>query len=624
MRFVGATSRLLWLHRERREQLEKQKKGLIYAFWHGRQGFLPYLHRGPRNHPLISNSKDGELITQICNHFNLRAIRGSSSRGGSKALLQLRKEIEAGELIGITPDGPRGPFHSINPGILFLAQQMSCPIIPIAYSARRKWIVGSWDQFLIPKPFNRIAIAYGEPFWIKPTDDLSLIAPHLKERLDAITAEADHAVEFPKRLKRTMYVKLFYNVMILLLLPFIILFVFIRWRKRVWSKGFLQLSHRFGFLSKDEREKIFQDTRPKWWIHAASIGEVKAIQTFLERLPKATDVHTVLTTVTPEAYQWAKKEKVADTVLTAPFDLLPCVWNFFRQIRPAYFISVESELWPNLMWEAKASGAKVAFINGRLSERSFRSYRRFQWILKSLWTNVDCFSVRQQQDADRFQGLGVDPSKIVVTGNLKYDRLPHEEMKQPKNPSEPLTIVIGSTREGEEAILLPIVQIIRRAHPNVRWIWAPRHIERLAEIESLFRAQQEIIARKSVFLKESWSLSVLWDSVGDLMQAYAQSDLAIIGGSFVKKGGQNPIEPAALGLPVIFGPSMENFYGVSEKLVEKGGAFQVSVDQLGDKVSQLITNESLRKSMGNHARAVVDSEQGATDQTIRQLIYLSK
>jgi lysophospholipid acyltransferase (LPLAT)-like uncharacterized protein len=195
LRFVGITSRIIWVNRALRDRLESSGNGFIYAFWHGRQIFLPYLHRGDRIRPLISQSRDGELVARVCRSFGLDPIRGSTSRGGMGALLELQSAVESGDRVGVTPDGPRGPLQQVQSGALFAAQKTGAPIVPVAFGARRKWIFGSWDRFMVPAPFNRIAIAYGEPLSIGPADSLESRAVDLKAALDAVAAKADAAAE---------------------------------------------------------------------------------------------------------------------------------------------------------------------------------------------------------------------------------------------------------------------------------------------------------------------------------------------------------------------------------------------------------------------------------------------
>jgi lysophospholipid acyltransferase (LPLAT)-like uncharacterized protein len=189
---VGRTSRIIWVNRVIREELEKEGNGFIYAFWHGRQVFLVYLHRNDRIHPLVSHSRDGELIARVCRSFGIEPVRGSSSRGGTEAVLELKGILEEGDRVGFTPDGPRGPLRQVQAGVLYLAQKTNRPIVPVAYGAKRRWVVkGGWDEFVVPQPFNRITMVYGEPIVVKSGDDLDKKAVELQGALDRVTQEAD-------------------------------------------------------------------------------------------------------------------------------------------------------------------------------------------------------------------------------------------------------------------------------------------------------------------------------------------------------------------------------------------------------------------------------------------------
>jgi len=192
IRLVGRTSRIVWVNRLVRDELEATGKGFIYAFWHGRQAFLVYLHRRDRLYTMISQSRDGELIARVCKSFKLGAVRGSSSRGGREAFLEMKHLLECGNRVAFTPDGPKGPFHRVQPGVLALAQMTGRPIVPVAYGARKKWIFkGGWDEFVVPKPMNKIVMAYGEPVEVKASDNLDMKAAELARALDEVTHKAD-------------------------------------------------------------------------------------------------------------------------------------------------------------------------------------------------------------------------------------------------------------------------------------------------------------------------------------------------------------------------------------------------------------------------------------------------
>jgi len=192
---IGWTSSIRWEGLEHREAAAASGKGFIFTFWHQRQVFFTYTHRGEAAHVLVSRSKDGELIAKTMSLSNIGAVRGSSSKRAAGAARELAEILSRKEAIGITPDGPRGPAREVKAGVLFLAQKTGAPILPISNAvSRRIELRKSWDRFHVPLPFSRAAVVYGEPLTVSSGDDLQEKARVLKERLDAITDEADRLV----------------------------------------------------------------------------------------------------------------------------------------------------------------------------------------------------------------------------------------------------------------------------------------------------------------------------------------------------------------------------------------------------------------------------------------------
>jgi len=410
-----------------------------------------------------------------------------------------------------------------------------------------------------------------------------------------------------------------YNILILALFPLIVIGVVVRWRTRVLAHGFFRWNERWGRFNESQKAELSKGAW--WWVHAVSVGEVKAIEPLLRRAPSKAGVRILLSVVTPEALLWAKERQLADIVTAAPIDLPWVVRKVFRRVRPQWFISVESEFWPNLLREARLSGARVALVNGRLSQRSFHSYRQFRCLIRELWGCLDLWAVRQDEDADRFRELGVPAEKIRVTGNIKYDiPLPHRPTAEPS--SEGLVLTLGSTREGEEEVLLPVLQSLRQRYPSLQIIWAPRHVERCFDIAKLLSSAGVKAIRKSTLEGERLPArgDVIWDTMGDLLDAYAAATLVVVGGSYVSKGGQNPLEPAALKRAIVFGPSMENFKGIADDLVKEGGARQVPLHELQQTLDRLLQDPTERSHMGERARRVLESRQGATERTLELLM----
>jgi lysophospholipid acyltransferase (LPLAT)-like uncharacterized protein len=193
--FIGLTSRITVINNGIIEKFKKEGQNFIYAFWHGRQLFLVYSHRFRKINILISQSRDGQLITDITRLFGFKAVRGSSTRGGMRALVELVHAAAAGDVLAFTPDGPKGPYREVQPGVLYVAQKTGLPIVPLTFSARRKTVLKSWDSFIIPHPFNSIIVANGNPVYIQKTDDLEKKKQELQAALNLLTDETDKLVE---------------------------------------------------------------------------------------------------------------------------------------------------------------------------------------------------------------------------------------------------------------------------------------------------------------------------------------------------------------------------------------------------------------------------------------------
>lgn len=193
--FVGKTSRIKIINSPEFLKLKEEDKNFIYASWHGRQLFLVYSHRLQNICLLISESQDGEYIARIANYFGLQWVRGSSSHGGSRALIKMKKKIDGGTTGAFTPDGPRGPFQKVQLGVIYIAQKTGRPIIPLTFGARHKKIIKNWDEFLIPYPFNHIVVINGDPLYILPEDDIELKAKQLEDILNNMNRQADELVQ---------------------------------------------------------------------------------------------------------------------------------------------------------------------------------------------------------------------------------------------------------------------------------------------------------------------------------------------------------------------------------------------------------------------------------------------
>ncbi|OPX32015.1 MAG: hypothetical protein B1H40_03045, partial [Candidatus Latescibacteria bacterium 4484_181] len=259
----------------------------------------------------------------------------------------------------------------------------------------------------------------------------------------------------------------------------------------------------------------------------------------------------------------------------------------------------ELELWPNLIWAAKALGCRVAIVNGRLSKRSFSRYRLINRFVVAALEKVDLFCLQSEADRDRFLQLGIVPEKTAVTGSLKFDVSPVGPVELPVMANRRV-VVAGSTREGEEKVLM-------------------KAFARLRQVEALASEFGFAVVRKSRLEPGDGDVDILiLDTMGELSSVYACAQVAFVGGSLVPVGGHNPLEPAALGVPVVFGPYMEQRGAAA--LLEKGAAFQVEgLDQLTETIGQLLEDPSKREVAGSQAKKVIQQRKGAASATFELL-----
>jgi 3-deoxy-D-manno-octulosonic-acid transferase len=361
------------------------------------------------------------------------------------------------------------------------------------------------------------------------------------------------------------------------------------------------------------------------WVHALSVGEVRCALPLVRALRRH-DPKTpvVVSASTYTGYQTAGRlmADLATRIAYFPYDLYWPVRRAARCIDPAMVIIMETDIWPNFIHRMAARKVPVVLANVRLSDRSFAGYRRLAGWSRSLFDGLAAICVQTEADAVRFQRLGVDPGRIHVTGSVKFD--PAEEpptadesrrfRKSLGLSPERCVLVAGSTHRGEEALLARALARIRRERPEVTLIVAPRdpgraraacRVFETAGFSALCLEQREKEARSPVDV-------LVVDTLGLLGRLYALADLAFVGGSLVSRGGHNPLEPAALGRPVLFGPDMSDFRGIARLLTEAGGGRRVGDHrELADAALALLGDQPLARGMGEKARGVFLAHGGA-------------
>jgi 3-deoxy-D-manno-octulosonic-acid transferase len=368
---------------------------------------------------------------------------------------------------------------------------------------------------------------------------------------------------------------------------------------------------------------------PIAWFHGVSVGEVhllrQVVAAFRRRYP---DWRCVLSTTTDTGFEEARRCFPDLSVFFFPFDFSWAVRRALRAVSPALVVLAEGELWPNFLLAAKAFGVPVAVVNGRMSPRSFRRYRRLGPLAGWLLGHLDLMVMQNEEYAACVRGLGVPPYRIKVTGSVKFDGATMdrhnpatEELRRRLHVADgDLVWVAGSTQAPEEDLALGIYRRALVAHPNLRLFLVPRQRERFDEVAHLLQRSGVPFARRSAESTERAPV-VLVDTIGELGALWGLADVAFVGGSLDgRRGGQNMIEPAAYGSAVVFGPHVWNFRDTATRLVEAGAAWQVSDGaDLEDAVRKLLADAGQRERLGRAARAFVLAQQGATEQTVTLL-----
>ena len=361
------------------------------------------------------------------------------------------------------------------------------------------------------------------------------------------------------------------------------------------------------------------------WIHASSVGEVRLAKTLITSLQEHGETRPiVLSTFTPSGFALAAQENLPH-VFRLPFDFPLWLNPVFNQILPAQLILIEAELWPSLLRLCKKKNIPVLQVNGRVSEKSLKWYRKFNSFFLWMTEAVIRFSMRSQKDAERLLELGIPEEKIRVTDNIKFDTLPTGSDALSSlvfNPNSFL-IVFGSTRPGDEGPAMEAFINLKKDFPNILGIIAPRHMQRCREVEDLIR---EFNVNYTLYseIKEGESINkscsiVLVDKLGVLNSFYANAKLAYVGGGFNPRfGGQNILEPAKFDIPVIFGKHMNNFEEEARLLIKSGGGIQLQKEEeLYPVLKKFMLNPDLRHKTGQIAAETVRQHRGAVLRTLK-------
>ena len=370
------------------------------------------------------------------------------------------------------------------------------------------------------------------------------------------------------------------------------------------------------------------------WIHAVSLGEVLAVVGLVGQMRRRFPQHrVVISTTTDTGQDLALKRFGAENVFYFPMDFAFSVRAYMRALRPELVVLAETEFWPNFLRIAHASGARLAVVNARISDRSWPRYRRFRWALGRVLADVDLFLTQTEEDRARLKSIGADASLAQVTGNLKFDLTlpappPIVETLRRALAAEGAgpVLVCGSTVEDEEPPLLRAFENLLVSHPRAVMILAPRHPERFEGVAGLLQEMGMSRHRRSLWQGEPLAGGVLLvDTIGELAALYALADVAFVGGSLVPRGGHNIIEPAQHGVAIVTGNHTENFRDIVGLFQSRDAVRIVGLAELPLVLMQLVDNDVERMALGRRAKETVLSQMGATLRTVEALqIVLSQ
>lgn len=409
-------------------------------------------------------------------------------------------------------------------------------------------------------------------------------------------------------------------------------FLFRMWKRGGYRKGFLQ---RFGVYDPELRERLTE--RRRIWIHAVSVGEIYVALHFMADLRRAMPgIAFVLTTTTSTGHALATGKIGADDVLIYfPTDFPLVVRRVIRTLNPIALILTEGEIWPNLVRALHGIGTPVMVINGRLSASSHRGYRVLRAFFRRIAACIDVFFVQSDADAARYRDLGVAEEKLHVMGSAKYDVAQPEDdaaeqaraiLRDAGIPAERRLLVSGSTWPGEEALLLDIYSRFSGALNDVCLVLVPRHAERRNEVEAAIRDSGPPYVKRSELPTTAGPSAtspdvLLVDTTGELKSFYACADLIFVGKSMGENhGGQNIIEPAMFGRPIVCGPNMENFPGVMRDFIGADAVVQVADESgLEEAIHHLLQEGSEADALGNRARQLVERSRGVVARTVGEI-----
>ena len=420
-----------------------------------------------------------------------------------------------------------------------------------------------------------------------------------------------------------------YNILFIIFFVLSAPYYFWRMRRRGnWRAGFAQ-----RFAKYDSSLKQALTNRHVIWMHAVSVGEVDVCTQLIRALePRVPNLKMVVSTTTTTGMAELRRRLPAHvSKIYYPVDRRKFVNRAFATINPQAVVLVEAEIWPNFLWRAQRLSIPVFLANARLSKRSYPRYKRFAFLFRPLFASLVGVGCQNEEDAGNLRAVGCFPKAVHVVGNLKFDAAKRGEkraldvaaiLRQLGIQADAPILVAGSTHEGEELMLAEITKRLRTKFPKLFLVLVPRHFERCREIGQKLRAREVNFVLRSdinpkLKLEHGAPNCLLVNTTGELKCFYEPATVVFVGKSLAAVGGQNPIEPAALGKPVVFGPNMENFEDVTRIFLARNAAVQVKDPQDLERVlAELLADQTRQDELGRNALKVVEENLGAVDRTV--------
>jgi len=609
---------------------------LIIAMWHGQGLLLPYIR--PRDDIkvaiMVARHIDGDIVHETLDRFGMTTIRGAGSgrtgrnKGGFAALRACMKALRDDTSVALTADIPPGPARKAGLGLVTLSKLSGRAVMPCAVVTNRYFKLKTWSGFTVNLPFSSIVMTGGEQIKVPrhaTAAELEAARQVLEDSLNEVTARAYELSGTTERGGPTDSTATEYGAILRayclgtrLLQPAVPLLLKYRERKGKEETG--RTGERQGIPS------AIRKSGPLVWFHAASVGETISIMHLIERLAtQRPDLQLLLTTGTVTSAELART-RLPDGAIHQyiPLDTPHFMRRFFDYWKPDVAILTESEIWPNLIQEARLRDIPLTLINGRISRNSFRRWRKRSSVSRPLFTSLDLVLAQNDRYASYFERLG--SRNVIAAGNLKMDAPPPPVnqtvlAKLKKATGSRPMFLAASTHQGEEEVVGHVHLALKKDFPDLLTIVVPRHPERGAEIRELLKANGLVCAQRTSCDAPARGDDIyIADTIGELGLFYALAPLAFVGGSLVPHGGQNPIESILHDSAVITGPNVHNFEEAYSALLDAEACVEVTSEaELTLQVRKLMKDKKKRNELIANANEVVANMRGALDATLEAL-----